>query len=336
MSFRNEKMILVTGGAGYIGSHTIKALLARGYPVLALDNLSVGHREFVLCEGFVEADLMDPSALEEVFRKYPIRSVIHFAAKTAVGESVENPEIYYYNNVVGTLNLLSAMRNHGVGEIVFSSSAAVYGDPEALPIPEDHPKRPKSPYGRTKLMSEEILSDYARAYGIRYVCLRYFNAAGSDPEGEIGEWHEPETHLIPIVLEAALGLRDRVEIFGTDYPTPDGTCIRDFIHVMDLAEAHVLALERLREGKASPAYNLGTGRGHSVREVIAACRRVTGREIHVVEGPRRPGDPPALVADPRRAMEELGWRPRFTDLEEIIATAWNWMLKLQNGILGNR
>ncbi|RLE29913.1 UDP-glucose 4-epimerase GalE, partial [Candidatus Acetothermia bacterium] len=323
-----SEIILVTGGAGYIGSHTIKALLSRGYEVVALDNLSVGHREFVLCEEFVKADLLDREALERVFQKYPIRSVIHFAAKTAVGESVENPEVYYYNNVVGTLNLLSAMRAHGVGEIVFSSSAAVYGDPERIPIPEDHPKRPKSPYGRTKLMMEEILADYSRAYGIRYVALRYFNAAGSDPEGVIGEWHDPETHLIPIVLEAALGVRDHVEIFGTDYPTPDGTCIRDFIHVVDLAEAHVLALERLREGRAGPAYNLGTGVGHSVREVIEVCKRVTGRDFRVVEGPRRPGDPPALVADPTKAKQELGWEPRFTELEEIIATAWEWMLKL--------
>ncbi len=323
-----SEIILVTGGAGYIGSHTIKALLSRGYEVVALDNLSVGHREFVLCEEFVKADLLDREALERVFQKYPIRSVIHFAAKTAVGESVENPEVYYYNNVVGTLNLLSAMRAHGVGEIVFSSSAAVYGDPERIPIPEDHPKRPKSPYGRTKLMMEEILADYSRAYGIKYVALRYFNAAGSDPEGVIGEWHDPETHLIPIVLEAALGVRDHVEIFGTDYPTPDGTCIRDFIHVVDLAEAHVLALERLREGRAGPAYNLGTGVGHSVREVIEVCKRVTGRDFRVVEGPRRPGDPPALVADPTKAKQELGWEPRFTELEEIIATAWEWMLKL--------
>jgi len=323
-------LILVTGGAGYIGSHTIKALLERGYRVVALDNLSVGHREFVLCDDFVQADLLDRAALERVFEKYPIRSVIHFAARTAVGESVENPEIYYYNNVVGTLNLLSAMRAHGVDEIVFSSSAAVYGDPERIPIPEDHPKHPKSPYGKTKLMMEEILSDYSHAYGIKYVALRYFNAAGSDPEGEIGEWHDPETHLIPIVLEAAYGIRDHVEIFGTDYPTPDGTCIRDFIHVVDLAEAHVLALERLREGKASSAYNLGTGVGHSVREVIEACKRVTGRDFQVVEGPRRPGDPPALVADPTKARQELGWKPRFTELEEIIATAWNWMLKLHS------
>ncbi len=321
-------MILVTGGAGYIGSHTIKALLERGYRVVALDNLSVGHREFVLCEDFVQADLLDRAALERVFEKYPIRSVIHFAARTAVGESVENPEIYYYNNVVGTLNLLSAMRAHGVDEIVFSSSAAVYGDPEVLPIPEDHPKRPKSPYGKTKLMMEEILSDYSHAYRIKYVALRYFNAAGSDPEGEIGEWHDPETHLIPIVLEAAYGIRDHVEIFGTDYPTPDGTCIRDFIHVVDLAEAHVLALEKMREGKANTAYNLGTGVGHSVREVIEACKKVTGRDFKVVDGPRRPGDPPALVADPTKAKRELGWEPRYTDLEEIISTAWAWMRKL--------
>ncbi len=321
-------MILVTGGAGYIGSHTIKALLEKGYRVVALDNLSAGHREFVLCEDFVQADLLDRAALERVFEKYPIRSVIHFAARTAVGESVENPEIYYYNNVVGTLNLLSAMRAHGVDEIVFSSSAAVYGDPEVLPIPEDHPKRPKSPYGKTKLMMEEILSDYSHAYRIKYVALRYFNAAGSDPEGEIGEWHDPETHLIPIVLEAAYGIRDHVEIFGTDYPTPDRTCIRDFIHVVDLAEAHVLALEKMREGKANTAYNLGTGVGHSVREVIEACKKVTGRDFKVVDGPRRPGDPPALVADPTKAKRELGWEPRYTDLEEIISTAWAWMQKL--------
>ena len=320
-------MILVTGGAGYIGSHTIKVLLGRGHEVVALDNLSTGHRELVLCDEFVEVDLLDYPALEEVFSRYPVRSVIHFAARTAVGESVENPRVYYETNVVGGLNLLRAMAEGGVEEIIFSSSAAVYGDPETLPIPEDHPKRPKSPYGRTKWIFEEILADYARAYGLRYVALRYFNAAGSDPDGRIGEWHDPEPHLIPIVLEAALGLRDHVEIFGTDYDTPDGTCIRDFIHVVDLAEAHVLALERLREGRVGTAYNLGTGTGHSVREVIEACRRVTGREIPVVEGPRRPGDPPALVADPTKARRELGWEPRFTSLEEIIATAWRWMLR---------
>ncbi|NOX44486.1 MAG: UDP-glucose 4-epimerase GalE [Caldiserica bacterium] len=305
----------------------MKALLERGHEVVALDNLSTGHRELVLCDEFVEADLLDYPALRAVFDRYPIRSVIHFAARTAVGESVEDPRIYYETNVVGGLNLLRAMVEGGVEEIIFSSSAAVYGDPERIPIPEDHPKRPKSPYGRTKWIFEEILADYARAYGLRYVALRYFNAAGSDPGGMIGEWHDPEPHLIPIVLEAALGLRDHVEIFGTDYETPDGTCIRDFIHVVDLADAHVLALERLREGRAGTAYNLGTGTGHSVREVIETCRRVTGREIPVVEGPRRPGDPPALVADPTRARRELGWEPRFTSLEDIIATAWRWMLR---------
>ncbi len=321
-------MILVTGGAGYIGSHTVKLLLRAGYEVVIFDDLSSGHREFILTPHFVQGDLRDQTAVEEVFSRYPIRGVIHFAALTKVGESVEDPEPYYAVNVVGGLNLLRAMRDHAVRNIVFSSSAAVYGDPQELPIREDHPKAPKSPYGRTKWIFEEILGDYARAYGMRYISLRYFNAAGSDPEGEIGEWHEPESHLIPIVLEVALGLRDHLEIFGTDYDTPDGTCIRDFIHVVDLAEAHVLALRALEEGKGNTAYNLGTGVGHSVRQVVEICQEVTGREIKAVPAPRRLGDPPALVADPSRAMAELGWKPRFTDLKDIVRTAWDWMRKL--------
>jgi len=317
-------MILVTGGAGYIGSHTIKQLLKRGYDVVAYDNLSEGHRELVLCDEFVEADLADLNALRETFERYPIEAVMHFAALTQVGESVEDPEKYYQNNVTGGLNLLRAMREHDVKPFIFSSSAAVYGDPTEIPIKEDHPKRPKSPYGQTKLIFEQILEDYSRAYGIKYIALRYFNAAGSDPEGQIGEWHNPETHLIPIVLEAALEKRDHVEIFGTDYETKDGTCIRDFIHVDDLAAAHILALESLRDGKPNTAYNLGIGKGYSVREVIETCRRVTGREIKVVEGARRPGDPPQLVADPSRAQRELGWEPKFKTLEEIVETAWEW------------
>lgn len=326
-------MILVTGGAGYIGSHTIKQLLKRGYDVVAYDNLSGGHRELVLCEEFVEADLADLEALRETFERYPIEAVMHFAALTRVGESVEDPEKYYLNNVTGGLNLLRAMLEHGVTRFIFSSSAAVYGDPVEIPIREDHPKRPKSPYGRTKLIFEQILEDYSRAYGLQYIALRYFNAAGSDPEGEIGEWHDPEPHLIPIVLEAAAGKRDHVEIFGTDYETPDGTCIRDFVHVDDLAVAHILALESLRDGRPNTAYNLGIGKGYSVREVIETCRRVTGREIKVVEGARRPGDPPQLVADPGRARRELGWEPRFKTLEEIVETAWEWQSRGREGTL---
>jgi len=321
-------MILVTGGAGYIGSHTIKQLLKRGHDVVAYDNLSEGHRELVLCDEFVEADLADLDALIKTFKRYPIEAVMHFAAKTSVGESVENPQRYYENNVTGGLNLLRAMLEHDVKLFIFSSSAAVYGDPVEIPIKEDHPKRPKNPYGQTKLIFEQIFQDYSRAYGLKYIALRYFNAAGSDPEGEIGEWHNPETHLIPIVLEAALGRRDHVEIFGTDYETKDGTCIRDFIHVDDLAVAHILALESLRDGKPNTAYNLGIGKGYSVREVIETCQKVTGREIKVLEGERRPGDPPQLVADPSRAQRELGWEPKFKALEEIVETAWEWQLSM--------
>ena len=317
-------MILVTGGAGYVGSHCVKELSQRGYEVGVLDNLSQGHREAVLTEHFVQADLLDPKALSEALERYPINVVMHFAALTSVGDSVTDPQKYYYNNVVGTLNLLRAMLEHDVEEIIFSSSAAVYGDPEVIPIPEAHPKRPKNPYGRTKWMMEQILVDYSRAYGLRYIALRYFNAAGCDPEGKLGEDHDPETHLIPLVLDVALGRRDHIVIFGTDYPTPDGTCIRDYVHVSDLAVAHALAVEELKGGGQSTAYNLGIGRGYSVREVIAACQKITGSEIKVAEGPRRPGDPPQLVADPSRAYRELGWKPRFTELREIVRTAWEW------------
>ncbi len=320
-------MILVTGGAGYIGSHTIKELLRAGREVVALDNLSAGHRELVLCREFVHGDLGDRELLRETFRRYPIEAVIHFAAHTSVPESVAQPGKYYWNNVVCTLNLLEAMVEAGVGRIVFSSSAAVYGNPRRIPIPEDHPQEPTNPYGRTKLVVEGILRDYGVAHGLRHVSLRYFNAAGSDPEGEIGEVHDPETHLIPIVLEAALGRRKELQIFGTDYDTPDGTAIRDYIHVTDLARAHVAALRALEAGRAGEAYNLGTGRGYTVREVVECCRRVTGREIRAVAAPRRPGDPAALVADPSRAVRELGWEPRFAALEPIVETAWRWMLR---------
>ena len=320
-------MILVTGGAGYIGSHTVKELLRAGYEVVVLDDLSAGHREFVLTPHFVQGDIRDRALLDRVFRRYPITAVMHFAALTSVPESVENPARYYEVNLLGTWNVLEAMRAHGVKLFVFSSSAAVYGDPQKIPIPEDHPAQPKSPYGRTKRMVEEILADYEKAYAFRYVSLRYFNAAGSDPEGEIGEWHEPERHLIPIVLEVALGKRPYLEIFGTDYETPDGTGVRDYIHVTDLAQAHVRALQHLEAGGESRVYNLGIGRGYSVREVVEVCRRVTGRDIPVREGPRRPGDPAVLVADPSRALRELGWQPRFTELAPMVETAWRWMLK---------
>jgi len=320
-------MILVVGGAGYVGSHTAKGLLDGRYDIVVFDNLSQGHRELVLGDNFVEGDLLDADSLRRAFERYPIDAVMHFAALTAVGESVRDPQAYYRNNVTGTLNLLEAMREHNVRKLVFSSSAAVYGDPNQVPIPEGHPKLPVNPYGRTKWMMEQILNDCDRAYGLRSIALRYFNAAGSDPEGDIGEWHEPETHLIPIVLEAALGGRPHVEIFGTDYDTPDGTCIRDYIHVVDLAAAHLLALEHLTAGGGSGAFNLGTGEGHSVREVIDVCREVSGREIPVSEGARRPGDPPRLVADPSWARDGLRWEARHPQLSEIVETAWTWMTR---------
>ena len=320
-------MILVTGGAGYVGSHCVKQLLQRGYEVVVFDNLSEGRREAVLTERFVQADLLDREALNRAFAEYSIDAVMHFAGLIKVGESVDDPQVYYQNNVVGTLNLLQTMQEHGVDRMIFSSSAAVYGDPAVIPIPESHPKRPKNPYGKTKWMIEQILEDYAHAYGLRSISLRYFNAAGCDPAGELGENHHLETHLIPIVLDTALGRRECITIFGTDYDTPDGTCLRDYIHVNDLAEAHILTLEALKKGCASSAYNLGIGRGYSVREVIDVCRQVTGREIPLEEGKRCPGDPPQLIADPTCIQKDLGWQPRFTELDEIVSTAWEWRSK---------
>jgi len=320
-----QSSILVTGGAGYIGSHTVKELLKRGYAVVVFDNLSAGHREFVLTDKFVEGDLLDLDSLRACFDRFSFDSVLHFAALTSVPDSVRDPQRYYQTNIIAGLNLLAVMLEHDVKKLVFSSSAAVYGSPQVVPIPEDHPKNPESPYGRTKWIFEQILEDYGRAYGLRSISLRYFNAAGSDPSGEIGEWHDPESHLIPIVLEAAQGKRNQVEIFGTDYDTPDGTCIRDFIHVSDLSEAHVLALEHLREGAPSTAYNLGTGVGHSVREVVDVCRAVTNLKIRTIEATRRPGDLPRLLADSRNAHKELGWNPKHPELETIVRTAWDWM-----------
>lgn len=316
--------VLVTGGAGYIGSHTVGELLKHGHDVVVFDNLSAGHRELVLTDQFFQGDLLDPHALRRCFDGFSLDSVLHFAALASAPDSVQDPQKYYQNNVIGGLNLLEAMREHDVRNLIFSSSAAVYGSPREGPISEEHPKNPESPYGRTKWIFEQILEDYSRAYGLRSISLRYFNAAGSDPSGQIGEWHSPESHPIPIVLEVAQGKRRCVEVFGTDCDTPDGTCIRDFVHVSDLAEAHVLALEHLHDGAPCTAYNLGTGTGHSVREVVDTCRRVTGLTISTTESPRRPGDPPQLIADASRAERELGWRPRFPELLEIVETAWKW------------
>lgn len=316
--------ILVCGGAGYIGSHTARQLLNAGYDVLVLDNLSKGHLPAIGDAPFVKVDILDKPALNQVFLNSKIDAVMHFAAHSLVGESVTRPDIYYRNNVVGTLNLLEAMHKAGVKHFIFSSTAAVYGEPLQIPITEDHPTVPTNPYGATKLAVEEILRWFGQAYGLKYIALRYFNAAGADEAGDIGEDHNPETHLIPLVLKAAHGLLPEIRVFGTDYSTPDGTCIRDYIHVADLADAHVLALERLLDGGASDVYNLGNGSGFSVREVIRAAEEVVGRPIPTVEEKRRPGDPAVLVASADKARRELGWQPRYSDLKTIISTAWKW------------
>ncbi len=316
--------VLVTGGAGYIGSHACKALARAGYVPVAYDNLGRGHREAVRWGPLVVGDLADAALVESTLRRHAVTAVMHFAAFAYVGESVTQPALYFRNNVANSLTLLEAMGRAAVTSIVFSSTCATYGVPEAMPIAESTPQRPINPYGESKLMIERMLHWLGAAHGLQSAVLRYFNAAGDDPEGEIGEDHHPETHLVPLVLEAALGRREAIEIYGTDYPTPDGTAIRDYIHVTDLAEAHVRALEHLRVGKGSVALNLGTGTGVSVREVIAAAERVTGRRIPRRETARRPGDPAILVADARRAREVLGWTPRLSGLADILATAWGW------------
>ncbi len=327
-------MILVTGGAGYIGSHTNKLLHQQGYDTIVYDNLAHGHRECAKWGTFVPGDLADRDALRTLFQQNRIAAVMHFAAYTDVRESTEFPEKYYQNNVANILNLLSAMIEHGVHRLVFSSTCAVYGNPRQIPISEDHPLDPISPYGRTKHMVETILKDLSEAHGIRYASLRYFNAAGADPDGEIGEWHEPETHLIPLVLDAALGRRADVKIFGTDYETPDGTCIRDYVHVTDLAAAHVAALDHLKNTGKSDVFNLGNGNGFSVRQIIDAACHVTGRPVRFEEVGRRPGDPGTLIGSSDKARRVLGWRPRFKDLSGIIATAWGWHQRLHTDILG--
>lgn len=317
------KTILVMGGAGYIGSHTVKHLLDNNYQVVVADSLIYGHREAVDSRAeFVHADLLDPYSLDKLFATHSIDAVVHFAAFAAVGESVENPEKYYYNNVIGTVNLLKAMLAHNVKKIVFSSTCATYGEPQYTPINEQHPQNPINPYGRTKLMIEQIFADYERAYGLQHIALRYFNAAGCSSDGTIGESHTPETHLIPLVLKAIKGERKDIKVFGTDYDTPDGTCIRDYIHVEDLALAHRLALEKLDE--YSGCLNLGTGIGTSVKEIITAAEQVSGQKCPTVYTTRRAGDPARLFADNAKAKEVLGWQPKYTDIKDIIQTAWNW------------
>ena len=322
--------VLVTGGAGYIGSHTVRRLTREGHEPIVYDNLSEGHKEAIGDCPLVQGDLADADLLRAVMADAAVEAVIHFAAHCSVGESVTDPAKYYRNNVANGLVLLDAMIDADVRRLVFSSSAAVYGIPEKTPIEEDHPKRPVNPYGRTKLHFEELLEEYAAAYGLAAVSMRYFNAAGASPDGDIGEDHEPETHLIPLVLQAALGKRDHIDIYGTDYGTPDGTCVRDYIHVDDLAEAHIRAVGHAQPGTAI-AYNLGNGQGYSVRQVIETARQITGRDIPAREAPRREGDPPSLVASASKIAAELGWRPRIPSLEDIIATAWKWRQTHPNG-----
>ena len=316
--------VMVTGGAGYIGSHTAKALARAGLEPVVFDNLSTGHREAVRWGPLVEGELAEPQAIAAAIREYQIEAVIHFAASAYVGESVQHPRMYFQNNVVNTLNLLNVMLDEGVKHIVFSSTCATYGVPQASRLTEDHPQNPINPYGESKLFVEKALRAYGGAYGLNWLVLRYFNAAGADPDGELGEEHDPETHLIPLVMQAATGERPEVQVFGSDYPTPDGTAIRDYVHVSDLANAHVLGLQYLLEHGESTALNLGTGRGHSVREVISTVEKVSGVSVPTRLVERRAGDPPALVADAARASRVLGWQPRFTMVDEIIATAWEW------------
>ena len=319
--------ILVTGGAGYIGSHAVLALKRAGYGVVILDNLVYGHRDLVekvLQVELIVGDTNDRLLLDELFASHPIAAVMHFSAYAYVGESVTDPDKYYRNNVVGTLTLLEAMLAASVKHFVFSSTCATYGVPKGVPISEDHPQNPINPYGMTKLMVERILADFDIAYGLKSVYFRYFNAAGADPDGLLGEDHNPETHLIPLVLMTALGKRESVSIFGTDYPTSDGTCIRDYIHVTDLADAHILGLEYLLQGGDTSVFNLGNGNGFSVKQVIDTSSLVTGRNIKVVESDRRPGDPPILVGSSDKARKILGWKPQYPDLREIVTHAWQW------------
>lgn len=316
--------VLVCGGAGYIGSHINKQLNKEGYETVVFDNLVYGHREAVKWGSFVQGDLQNTGEIEAVFQTYKIEAVFHFAAYAYVGESVENPEKYYYNNVANTLNLLHVMKKYGCTKMIFSSTCATYGEPEKVPITEDMPQRPVNPYGASKLMVERILKDYSKAYGLKFVVLRYFNAAGADPEGELGEGHDPETHLIPLILDAASGRRKEIRVFGTDYDTPDGSCIRDYIHVYDLATAHLLALHYLEQGKESNFFNLGNALGTSVFEVIEAVKRISGKKFTVSVSDRRSGDPARLIGSSEKAQSVLGWKPVYGDIDVIVEHAWNW------------
>ena len=322
--------ILVTGGAGYIGSHVVKELHRQGHQPIIYDNLQTGHQKAVKDDLFIEGDLSDQERLRETFHSYHIEVVMHFAADCLVGESVKNPLKYFNNNVRNSLQLLEILEENKIRKFVFSSSAAVYGEPKKIPIPEEHPCIPTNPYGETKWIFEKVLQNFQNLGKLNYISLRYFNAAGADPEGELGEDHSPETHLIPLVLKAALN-GDFVPIYGTDYETPDGTCIRDYIHVTDLAQAHILAFNKLEQGGMSGIYNLGNGNGYSVREVIETAKKVTGKNIAAVESSRRPGDPARLVASSEKIRKDLGWVPKFPDLETIIKTAWKWHQKHPNG-----
>lgn len=318
-----RKTILVVGGAGFIGSHVNKMLYEAGYDTVVLDNLTKGNRKAVTHGVFIEGDMADSECLDLLFQKYSIDAVMHFAASIDVGESISDPAKYYVNNVSNTLNLLNAMLRHSVKKFIFSSSAAVYGIPQEKQISEAHPCRPINPYGETKLIVEKILRDFDQAYGLTSCCLRYFNAAGGDPQGEIKNYKSKESNLIPVALRSLLEPNCSLTIFGSDYPTPDGTCIRDYVHICDLGSAHIIAMEQLLAGKPSSTYNLGNGEGFSVREVIHAVEKVTGRKLNVIEGPRRPGDPPYLVADAQKALRELGWKPQYPTLEAMIEHAWN-------------
>ncbi len=322
--------ILITGGAGYIGCHVVKEFLRQGHQAIVYDNLQTGHRKATQSTRFVEGDLADSKKLRESFQSYSINSVMHFAADCQVGESVENPSKYFNNNVKNSLKLLEIMVEFNVKKFVFSSSAAVYGEPKKIPIPEEHPCLPLNPYGETKWIFEKVLQRLHEAKKLDFISLRYFNAAGAHPDGEIGEDHSPETHLIPISILSAMNGRP-IPIFGTDYETPDGTCIRDYIHVTDLARAHLLALERLESGGPSGIYNMGNGNGYSVKEVIETVREVTGMKADTIESPRRPGDPARLVASSAKIKRELGWNPEYPDLGTIVDTAWQWHRKHPKG-----
>jgi UDP-glucose 4-epimerase len=319
--------ILVVGGAGYIGSHMVLDLLRADYPVVTLDNLSRGHRELIPGGEFIAGDIGNPDDIARVFREYPVKAVMHFAAHSLVGESVDKPLLYYRNNVANTLTLLEAMQRADIRHFIFSSTAAVYGEPQQTPITEAHPCAPENPYGATKLAVERILHDVSQATGMTCSVLRYFNAAGADISGKVGERHQPETHLIPLVLQVASGERESISIFGEDYPTPDGTCLRDYIHVSDLTRAHLLTLEALLAGSGNTTYNLGNCTGYSVREIIETARSITGHEIPATVAPRRKGDPAVLIADSSRIREQLGWQPRYENIRDIIQSAWEWHRK---------